>query len=66
MFFMKIMMSLGTTTLPLASVPTVMSSALIVWRVERATMSAYCDERTLLASLMIFWSSATARFSAAA
>ena len=59
---MKILMSLGWT-LPFESVPTVMSSALMVWRVESATMSEYCEE-ILAAAFKIFWSRATARLSA--
>ena len=43
MFFMKSLTSHGRT-FPLASVPTVKSSALTAWRVASATRSAYCAE----------------------
>ena len=52
-FFMKILMSPGTRLVPLESVPAVMSSAAIVWRVESETMSGYCDE-IFAAALVIF------------
>ena len=59
---MKILTSLGLT-FPAESVPTVMSIALMTWRVASETMSEYCDE-ILAESFRIFWSSAMARPSA--
>ena len=61
---MKTLTSSGAR-FPLESVPTVKSSALMVWRVASATMSEYCDE-IFSAAPVIFWSRATARSCAAA
>ena len=59
---MKIFTSPETTWL-FESVPTVKSKALMAWRVASETTSEYCDE-IFAASLVIFWSRATARLSA--